>query len=153
MVVYQYMLGVFENIKTRLKGVLEWAIHPCSYICKIMQKYERLCNVTFRCYSISYNQTTVCRRKQIWQKEGIYMYPYSMRRNWSVKTLARKYQHARSSKNLERNHGRDIGENRDGIFKLLRSPGIDSKESIPPAYVAWRASTTTLFLLGSKPPL
>ncbi len=51
---------------------------------------------------------------------------------------------------------------RDGIFKLLRSPGIDSdslcspspnskrlksseidsKESIPPAYVAWRASKT-----------
>jgi hypothetical protein len=28
---------------------------------------------------------------------------------------------------------------RDGIFKLLRSPGINSKESIPPAYVAWRA--------------
>ncbi len=28
---------------------------------------------------------------------------------------------------------------RDGIFKLLR-------ESIPPAYVAWRAGTTTLFL-------
>ncbi len=25
----------------------------------------------------------------------------------------------------------------DGIFKLLRSPGIDFKESIPPAYVAW----------------
>jgi hypothetical protein len=24
----------------------------------------------------------------------------------------------------------------DGIFKLLRSPGIDSKETIPPAYVA-----------------
>jgi hypothetical protein len=24
----------------------------------------------------------------------------------------------------------------DGIFKLLRSPGIDSKESIPPSYVA-----------------
>ncbi len=23
------------------------------------------------------------------------------------------------------------------IFKLLRSPGIDSKESIPPAYVTW----------------
>jgi hypothetical protein len=30
-------------------------------------------------------------------------------------------------------------------FKLLRSPGIDSKESIPPAYVACRACTTTLF--------
>jgi hypothetical protein len=38
---------------------------------------------------------------------------------------------------------------RDGIFKLLRSPRIDSKEWIPPAYVAWRAGTTTLFLLGS----
>ena len=35
------------------------------------------------------------------------------------------------------------------IFKRLWSPGIDSKEWIPPAYVAWRASTTTLFLLGS----
>ncbi len=38
---------------------------------------------------------------------------------------------------------------RDRIFKLLRSPGIDSKVSIPPAYVAWWAGTTTLFLLGS----
>ncbi len=35
------------------------------------------------------------------------------------------------------------------IFKLLRSPRIDSKESIPLACVAWRAGTTTLFLLGS----
>ncbi len=35
------------------------------------------------------------------------------------------------------------------IFKLLRSPRINSKESIPPAYVAWRAGTATLFLLGS----
>ncbi len=25
----------------------------------------------------------------------------------------------------------------DGIFKLLRSSGTDSKESIPPAYVAY----------------
>jgi len=32
---------------------------------------------------------------------------------------------------------------------LLRTPGIDSKEPIPPAYVPWRADTTTLFLLGS----
>ncbi len=40
---------------------------------------------------------------------------------------------------------------RGGIFKLLTSPGkIDTKESILPAYVAWRrADTTTLFLLGS----
>jgi hypothetical protein len=39
-----------------------------------------------------------------------------------------------------------------GIFKLVRRPRIDSKESIPPAYVAWRVGTTTLFLLGSSPP-
>jgi hypothetical protein len=37
------------------------------------------------------------------------------------------------------------------IFKLLRSPGIDYKESIPPAYVAWRACTKTLFLFGPSP--
>jgi hypothetical protein len=42
---------------------------------------------------------------------------------------------------------------RDGIFKLLMSPGFDSKESIPPAYVAWRADTTILFLLDSKPSI
>jgi hypothetical protein len=35
------------------------------------------------------------------------------------------------------------------FFNLLRIPRIDSMESIPPAYVAWRAGTTTLFLLGS----
>jgi hypothetical protein len=35
------------------------------------------------------------------------------------------------------------------IFKRLWSPGIDSKEWIPPAYAAWRAGTITLFLLGS----
>ncbi len=35
------------------------------------------------------------------------------------------------------------------IFKPLKSPGIDFKELIPSAYVAWRAGTTTLFLLGS----
>ncbi len=35
------------------------------------------------------------------------------------------------------------------IFKLLRSPRIDSKEPIPPAHVAWRAGTTTLFVLNS----
>jgi hypothetical protein len=36
------------------------------------------------------------------------------------------------------------------IFLNLRAQElIHSKESIPPAYVAWRSSTTTLFLLGS----
>jgi hypothetical protein len=36
-----------------------------------------------------------------------------------------------------------------GIFKLLRSPAIDSMESLPSAYVARQAGTTTLFQLGS----
>jgi hypothetical protein len=38
---------------------------------------------------------------------------------------------------------------RAGIFKPLWSPGIDARASIPPAYVAWRAGTITLFLLGA----
>ncbi len=37
------------------------------------------------------------------------------------------------------------------ICKRLRSPGIDSYESIPPGTVAWRSSTITLFLLGTYP--
>jgi hypothetical protein len=39
------------------------------------------------------------------------------------------------------------------IFNLLRSPGIDSKDSIPPTYVAWRAGATDLFLFGSEAPI
>ncbi len=35
------------------------------------------------------------------------------------------------------------------IFNFLGSPRMGSKESIPPAYLAWRAGTTTLFLLCS----
>ncbi len=36
------------------------------------------------------------------------------------------------------------------ICKGLKSPEIDSRESIPPGlYVAWRAGTITLILLGS----
>jgi hypothetical protein len=38
---------------------------------------------------------------------------------------------------------------RDGIFKLLRSPGLDSEESSLPAYEAWRAGMTTLLILVS----
>jgi hypothetical protein len=41
---------------------------------------------------------------------------------------------------------------RDGIFKFLRSLGIDSKGSIQPAYVVVRAGTTTLFLVGALDP-
>jgi hypothetical protein len=37
------------------------------------------------------------------------------------------------------------------IYKLLRSPGIGSMVSIPPAYEAWRAGTATLILLGFWP--
>ncbi len=37
------------------------------------------------------------------------------------------------------------------ILKLLRSPGIDSKESIPPAFVSLRAGTTALFLVVPRP--
>jgi hypothetical protein len=40
-------------------------------------------------------------------------------------------------------------EIRAGIFKPLWSPGIDAQASIPPAYVAWRAGTITLFLLDA----
>jgi hypothetical protein len=35
------------------------------------------------------------------------------------------------------------------FLNILRSPRIDSKEPILPGYVAWRAGTTTLFLIGS----
>ncbi len=41
------------------------------------------------------------------------------------------------------------GAPRARFLKSLWSPGIDSKKWIPPAYVAWRAGTITLFLLGS----
>jgi hypothetical protein len=37
------------------------------------------------------------------------------------------------------------------LFKNT-STGIYFKVSIPPAYIAWKAGTTTLFLLGSQPP-
>jgi hypothetical protein len=35
-------------------------------------------------------------------------------------------------------------------FKVLWIPGIDSKEKIPPAYVAWRAGATTLILVPTR---
>ncbi len=42
-----------------------------------------------------------------------------------------------------------IHYNRARTFKCLWGPGIDSKEWIPPAYVAWRDGTKTLFFLGA----
>ncbi len=38
---------------------------------------------------------------------------------------------------------------RVGICKRLRSPGMDSKESIPPAYIAWRVEPVFVDLLWS----
>ncbi len=44
--------------------------------------------------------------------------------------------------------------NPEAVFKkLLRSTGIDSKESIPPAYVSWRTGTINLFLFSSFAPI
>jgi hypothetical protein len=117
-----------------------------------MQKYERLYNLfNISAVTVSLITKPHCMKKEADMIKGRYLVTCTVQYEKELmhKILVRKYQHARSAKNLERNHGRDIGENRDGIFKLLRSPGIDSKESIPPAYEAWRASTTTLFLLGS----
>jgi hypothetical protein len=45
--------------------------------------------------------------------------------------------------------GKGEGVIRARILKLLWSPGIASKEPIPPVYVAWRAGTIASFLLGS----
>jgi hypothetical protein len=36
------------------------------------------------------------------------------------------------------------------ICKRLRRPGIDSEDSIPPAYVAWRAVTTNSFVVQAR---
>ncbi len=47
--------------------------------------------------------------------------------------------------------GQDL-EYRARIFKLLMSSRNDSKESITPAYVAWRAGTIILFLLWVPSP-
>jgi hypothetical protein len=42
-----------------------------------------------------------------------------------------------------------IRASREGTLKTLKSPEINSEELIPPAFVAWQAGMTTLFLLGS----
>jgi hypothetical protein len=43
-----------------------------------------------------------------------------------------------------------IGFKPEPEFKLLRSPGIDSKEWITPAYEAWRDGMTTLFAVPAR---
>jgi hypothetical protein len=45
---------------------------------------------------------------------------------------------------------RQLGDNTESEFlNYLRIPGIDFKSSSPPVYVAWRAGTIILFVLGS----
>jgi hypothetical protein len=36
------------------------------------------------------------------------------------------------------------------IYKRLRSPGIEPKESIPTAYVAWRVGTTNEVIVTTR---
>jgi hypothetical protein len=58
-----------------------------------------------------------------------------------------------SAEILEQSMG---ARNRVGIGLWYRPARADilklSRESISPAYVGWRAGTTTLFLFGSGPP-
>jgi hypothetical protein len=39
---------------------------------------------------------------------------------------------------------------RSRIFKRLRSPGIDSNESIPPAYITWRDGTSNRVVVPAR---
>ncbi len=41
-------------------------------------------------------------------------------------------------------------EYRARICKRLRRPGIDSEDSIPPAYVAWRAGMTNRVVVPAR---
>ncbi len=45
---------------------------------------------------------------------------------------------------------RQIEHYRAQICKRFRSPGIDSKESIPPTYVAWRAGTSNRIVVHAR---
>ncbi len=59
----------------------------------------------------------------------------------------RRMRNTRNYRILRKNMtGRHAHGNRARICKRLWSPGIDSEESIPPAYVAWRAGTTNRVL-------
>jgi hypothetical protein len=66
-----------------------------------------------------------------------------------VEDLVGVQQLAEAGDQLQALHHHNPDYARAKIFTILRSPGIDSKESIPPFYVAKRATTITIFLLGS----
>ncbi len=43
-----------------------------------------------------------------------------------------------------------VSADRARIYKQLRSPGIDYKESIPPTHIAWRAGTSNRFVVPAR---
>jgi hypothetical protein len=45
-----------------------------------------------------------------------------------------------------------VQNSRARICKRLRSPGIDSEESIPTTYVAWQDGTTNRVVVRTGPP-
>jgi hypothetical protein len=65
----------------------------------------------------------------------------------------KKMNRKRKDAEINRERGGEKRRSWVRIFKLLRSPGIHSKESISPAYVAWRVGTITLFLLDILAPV
>ncbi len=72
--------------------------------------------------------------------------------SWTKQVDQGKSKRRRFSLTIFEARGKRLAAVRGGIFKHLRSQGIDSKESIRLAYVARGAGTTTLFLLDSEPP-
>ncbi len=77
------------------------------------------------CYLHKYVGTELLQLNECWAKDNS-IYKYTVQYSYSD-TQALLY-------NVDRAQ----------IFKLLRSQGINSKESIPPAYVSWLAGKTTL---------
>jgi hypothetical protein len=73
--------------------------------------------------------------------------PFSKYEGDDLPNIERPCFHNTSSTNQQSKIVNSISlQNRARILKRLWSSGIDSKEWIPPAYGAWRAGTTTLFL-------
>jgi hypothetical protein len=67
-----------------------------------------------------------------------------------LRTLFNTVVYACSPSDIILPRGRYRNEPRARICKPFRSPGIDSKESIPPAYVAWRARTSNRVVVPAR---
>jgi hypothetical protein len=81
------------------------------------------------------------------KQEHIYWVHYSTYGQAVVCMLALYITNLKQISEAEGNRSRRLNLSvQSRICKRLRSPGIDSKASIPPAYVAWRAGTTTRFI-------